>query len=209
MARYTGPVCRMCRREGGKLYLKGERCYTDKCAMEKRAFNPGQHGQARARKPSEYSIRLREKQKLRRFYGILEKQFAGYFHKAARQKGVTGENLLMLLESRLDNIVYRMGFASSRAEARQLVRHNHFQVNGKKASIPSYLTEVGDVVSVKERSKSSPKFKEMAEIASQKGMPAWIEVDYEKMEGKIERLPLREEMDIPVEEHLIVELYSR
>ncbi len=209
MARYTGPVCRICRREGTKLYLKGERCYSDKCAMEKRAFAPGQHGQGRTRKPSEYSIRLREKQKLRRYYGILEKQFAQYFEKAARHQGITGENLLHLLESRLDNIVFRMGFANSRAEARQLVRHSHFLVNGKKVTIPSYLTKVGDVISVKEGSRSSAKFKEMAETASTKGLPEWIDANMETMEGRIIRWPLREEIDVPVEEHLIVELYSR
>ncbi len=209
MARYTGPVCRICRREGTKLYLKGERCYSDKCAMEKRAFAPGQHGQGRTRKPSEYSIRLREKQKLRRFYGVLEKQFSQYFEKASQHKGVTGENLLQMLESRLDNIVFKMGLASSRAEARQLVRHNHFTVNGKKVTIPSYHTKVGDVIRVKESSRSSAKFKEMAETASTKGLPQWIETDIEALEGRIVRLPLREEIDAPVDERLVVELYSR
>jgi small subunit ribosomal protein S4 len=177
--------------------------------MEKRAFAPGQHGQARSRKPSEYSIRLREKQKLRRYYGVLEKQFASYFEDAARQRGITGENLLQILESRLDNVVFRMGFANSRAEARQLVKHNHYEVNGKRVNIPSYLTKAGDMVAVRSKSRSSDKFKELSETSSQKGLPAWVESNLETMEGRIVRLPLREEIDVPVDEHLIVELYSR
>lgn len=208
MARYTGPSCRVCRREGLKLYLKGDRCYTDKCAINRRGYAPGQHGQGR-RKLSEYGIQLREKQKARRTYGVLERQFKKYFEMAERQKGVTGENLLRILESRLDNVVYRMGFASSRAEARQLVRHGHFEVNGRKVNIPSYLTKTGDVVTVREKSRGNDRIKELVEAAEQRNIPRWIQVDYEKMEGKIIDLPSREDIDIPIEEHLIVELYSR
>lgn len=208
MARYTGPVCRLCRREGLKLYLKGDRCYTDKCAIDRRGYAPGQHGAAR-KKSSEYGIQLRAKQKARRIYGVLEKQFRNYFEKAERQGGVTGENLLRLLERRLDNVVFRLGFASSRAEARQLVRHNHFLVNGHKVNIPSYLVKVGDEIVVKEKSKESPRFKEIAEAAAHKTPPAWLELDVANLTGKVVSLPSREDIDVPVEEHLIVELYSR
>lgn len=208
MARYKQAVCRLCRREGTKLYLKGDRCYSDKCAIDRRGYAPGQHGQNR-KKMSEYGLQLREKQKARRIYGVLEKQFRNYFAKAERQKGVTGENLLRLLERRLDNVVYRMGFASSRPEARQLVRHGHFTVNGKKVNIPSYLVRVGDEIAVKESSRASEKFKELAELAAQKTAPAWLEVDAQAMRGRVVALPSREEIDLPLEEHLIVELYSR
>lgn len=208
MARYTGPSCRLCRREGIKLYLKGDRCYTDKCSLNRRGYAPGQHGQGR-RKLSQYGIQLREKQKARRVYGVLERQFKRYFEMAERQKGVTGENLLRILESRLDNVVYRMGFASSRSEARQLVRHGHFEVNGRKVNIPSYLTKVGDVIAVREKSRGNNRIKELVEAAQQKTAPRWIQVNYDKMEGKISDLPSREDIDIPIEEHLIVELYSR
>lgn len=208
MARYTGPVCRLCRREGSKLYLKGDRCYTEKCAFERRSFAPGQHGQGR-KKVSEYGIQLREKQKARRIYGVLEKQFRTYFEKADRQQGVTGENLLIILERRLDNVIYRLGFASSRAEARQLVRHNHFTLNGHKANIASILVKTGDVIAIKEKSLNSPKFKEIKEVVGQKTPPAWLELDPEQLTGKVISIPTKEQIDIPIEEHLIVELYSR
>lgn len=206
MARYTGPSCRLCRREGQKLYLKGERCYTDKCAIDRRGYAPGQHGQSR-KKLSNYGLQLREKQKAKRFYGLLETQFKSYFEKAEKMAGITGENLLQLLECRLDNVVYRMGFAGSRKEARQLVTHGHFTVNGKKVDIPSYIVSVGDVIKVKERSVSSPKFKELAEAAP--NVPNWVQVSFEALEGKVLSLPTREDIDIPIAEHLIVELYSR
>ena len=207
MARYTGPSCRQCRREGQKLFLKGERCYSGKCALEKRAYAPGQHGQGRKGKMSNYGLQLREKQKAKRFYGLLETQFRNTFDKASKKQGVTGENLLAMLETRMDNVVFRMGFASSRKEARQLVTHNHFLVNGKKVNIPSYQVELGDVIKVKEKSTSSPKFKEIRDMAI--STPAWITVDTDKLEGKVIALPRREEIDTPVAEHLIVELYSK
>jgi len=209
MAKYTGPVCRLCRREGMKLYLKGDRCYTEKCAMDRKAYAPGQHGQNNRKKVSEYGLQLREKQKARRIYGILERQFGNYFVKAEHQKGVTGENLLQLLERRLDNVVYRLGFAASRAEARQLVTHNHFTVNGHKGNIPSILVKVGDVVQVKEKSLKSPKFVVLKENVAQKTPPAWLDLDKENMTGRVLALPSKEHIDIPLEEHLIVELYSR
>lgn len=208
MARYTGPVCRLCRREGVKLYLKGDRCYSDKCAVDRKSYAPGQHGQQRS-KFSEYGLQLREKQKAKRIYGILEKQFRGYFKKAERQKGITGENLLRLLERRLDNVVYRLGYASSRIEARQLVRHGHFTVNGRRVNIPSYLVEIGDVIKVAEKSAKSLKFKEMAEAAVHKTPPAWLESNVEALEGRVLAFPSREEIDTGIQEHLIVELYSK
>ncbi len=209
MARYTGPSCRLCRRERIKLYLKGERCYTEKCSVDRRSYAPGQHGQRRRGKYSEYGLQLREKQKARRIYGVLEKQFRRYFKEADRRKGITGENLLQILESRLDNIVYRMGFALSRSEARQLVRHGHFTVNGQKVTIPSYQVRPGDVVAVKETSRGKGRFKELAELTRNQGRVEWLEVDSDNLTGKIIRLPNREEIDTPIEEHLIVELYSR
>lgn len=208
MARYTDAKCRLCRREGSKLYLKGDRCYTDKCSVARRAYAPGQHGQGR-KKMSEYGIQLREKQKVRRIYGILEKQFRDYFGEAERQKGVTGENLLRLLELRLDNVVYRMGFGESRAQARQLVTHGHFTVNGKKVDIPSYQVGLNDLIAVKPASKSTDKFKELAEDAAAKTTPQWLSMNAEMMEARIVALPVREDIDLPIEEHLIVELYSR
>ncbi|NPV44235.1 MAG: 30S ribosomal protein S4 [Firmicutes bacterium] len=208
MARYIGPSCRLCRREGIKLYLKGDRCYTERCAIDRRGYAPGQHGQAR-RKLSEYGIQLREKQKAKRIYGVLERQFKRYFEIAERKKGVTGENLLRILESRLDNVVYRMGFASSRAEARQLIRHGHFTVNGKKVDIPSYLVRIGEVIAVKEDSRKLSRIKELAETAAQRNVPQWLEVNAEAMEGRVVGLPAREDIDVPIEEHLIVELYSK
>ncbi len=207
MARYTGPSCRQCRREGQKLFLKGERCYSAKCAVDRRAYAPGQHGQNRRAKVTEYGLQLREKQKAKRFYGVLEAQFRNYFDKAAKKKGLTGENLLIMLETRLDNVVFRMGFASSRKEARQLVTHNHFLVNGKKVNIPSLEVSAGDVIKVKEKSASSPKFKEIRDMSI--STPSWISVDTDKLEGRVLAMPLREEIDTPVAEHLIVELYSK
>lgn len=206
MARYTDASCRLCRREGQKLFLKGERCYSTKCALEKRNYAPGQHGQSR-KKMSEYGLQLREKQKAKRFYGVLETQFRNLFDKAAKKKGMTGENLLIMLESRLDNAVFRMGFASSRKEARQLVTHGHFTVNGRKVDIPSFEVKAGDVIKVKEKSTSSPKFKEIKEMTI--SVPSWITVDVDKLEGKVVALPKREDIDTPIEEHLIVELYSK
>ncbi len=208
MARYTEAACRLCRREGEKLYLKGERCYTNKCSVGRRSYAPGEHGQDR-KKISEYGLQLREKQKLRRIYGILERQFSGYFSLAESKKGITGENLLQILESRLDNVVYRLGFAASRKEARQLVRHGHFLVNGKKVNIPSFLIKAGDVISIKEGSLDSPKLKEILEDAASHTAPEWLQIDVNSHSGKVKSLPIREQIDIPVQEHLIVELYSR
>jgi small subunit ribosomal protein S4 len=209
LARYTGAVCRQCRREGLKLYLKGERCYTEKCGVERRTYPPGQPGQGRRSKASEYGLQLREKQKARRIYGVLESQFRRYFKEADRRKGITGENLLQILESRLDNVVYRLGFALSRPEARQMVKHGHFSVNGRKVSIPSFQVRAGDVVAVRETSRDKGRFKDLAELTRNQGTMQWLEVDKENLSGKIVRLPNREEIDIPIAEHLIVELYSR
>ena len=208
MARYTGAVCRQCRREGLKLFLKGERCYTDKCAIERRNYPPGEHGQARP-KFSEYSIQLREKQKLKRMYGVLEAQFRRYFQMADRARGVTGETLLQLLERRLDNIVYRVGFSTSRAEARQLVRHGHFRVNGKKVDIPSYLVRPGDTVSVRDRSRQVARIVEAMELAQRRGVPDWLEVDPTAFAGKVKTLPQRSDLTMPINEKLVVELYSK
>ncbi|HHY98450.1 MAG TPA: 30S ribosomal protein S4 [Firmicutes bacterium] len=208
MARYSGPACRLCRREGVKLYLKGERCYTEKCAIDRRGYAPGEHGQVR-KKTSEYSLQLREKQKLRRIYGILERQFARYFGLASKKKGITGEALLQLLERRLDNVVYRLGFASSRREARQMVRHGHITVNGKKVSIPSYSTMPNDVISIREGSRDLPLFKQLAETLKGRSVPAWLELMPEQLSGRVVSIPTREEIDVPVQEHMIVELYSR
>ena len=208
MARYTGSSCKLCRREGEKLFLKGERCYTEKCAISKRGYAPGQHGRQR-KKLSEYGIQLREKQKTRRFYGVLESQFRKYFVIANNKKGITGENLLQILESRMDNIIYRIGLATSRAEARQLVRHGHFTINGKKVNIPSYLLKAGDEIAVKEKSRQSDKFKQIQEIVGGRAVPEWLDFDGENLKGKIVNLPKREDIDLPVEEHLIVELYSK
>lgn len=208
MARYTGASCRLCRREGEKLFLKGDRCYSDKCSVSKRPYAPGQHGQQK-KKASEYATQLREKQKARRFYGVLESQFRKYFALASKRKGITGENLLQILESRLDNVVYRLGIATSRPEARQLVRHGHFTVNGKKVNIPSFLVKAGDVVSVKEKSLSSSKIKDLLESAAKKSIPKWLEFDVENNSSKVVALPAREDIDLLVKEHLIVELYSK
>lgn len=206
MARYTDASCRLCRREGEKLYLKGERCSSNKCSISRRAYAPGQHGQNK-KKMSEYGIQLREKQKARRYYGVLESQFRKYFDMAVQKKGITGENLLQILELRLDNAVYRMGLANSRPEARQLVRHGHFTVNGKKVNIPSYLIKAGDVVAVTEKSKASPKIKSIAETT--RTVPKWIDFDADNLSGKVSALPSREDIDLPLKESLIVELYSK
>lgn len=208
MARYKEAVCRLCRREGQKLFLKGDRCYSDKCSIDRRQYAPGQHGQSR-KKFSEYGLQLREKQKARRYYGVLETPFRNYFKEADRQKGVTGENLLIILERRLDNVVYRLGLAGSRPEARLLVRHGHFTVNGRKVNIPSYQISVGDEIAVKEGSRGSLKFKDIREAAAHKTCPAWLELDSENLKGRVVAMPTREDIDAPFEEHLIVELYSR
>ncbi len=208
MARYKDSVCRLCRRENLKLFLKGERCYTDKCAIERRNYPPGQHGQAR-KKFSEYSIQLREKQKVKRLYGLLEDQFRRTFAEAARTKGITGETLLVLLERRLDNVVYRLGFASSRPEARTLVRHGHVLVNGKKVNIPSFIVRVGDVVSVKEKSRQATRVLSAMENVQRRGVPDWVELDRDTYSGRIKLLPTRSDITMPINEKLIVELYSK
>ena len=208
MARYTGPVCRLCRREGTKLFLKGERCLTGKCALDRRSTAPGQHGAAN-KKMREYGLQMREKQKTKRYYGVLEKQFVNYFEEADRKEGMTGENLICLLERRLDNVVYRMGFAASHKEARQLVLHGHFTVNGKKVNIPSLIIKAGDVISVKEASRDSVKFKALAEAAANANAPKWLEVKAEAMTATVLTLPAREDVDFDFNEQLIVELYSK
>ncbi len=208
MARYKDSVCRLCRRENLKLFLKGERCYTDKCAIERRNYPPGQHGQAR-KKFSEYSIQLREKQKVKRMYGLLENQFRRTFTEAARTKGITGETLLVLLERRLDNVAYRLGFASSRPEARTLVRHGHVMVNGKKVNIPSYVVDVGDVISVKEKSRQATRVVSALEGVQRRGLPDWAELDRDTYSGRIKLLPTRSDITMPINEKLIVELYSK
>ena len=208
MARYTESVCRICRREGQKLFLKGDRCYTDKCAIARRAYAPGQHGQGR-RKLSGYGMQLREKQKVRRAYGILEKQFAHYFELANKKQGVTGENLLTLIERRLDNVVYRLGLAVSRPEARQLVSHAHFLVNGKKVNIPSYLVKVGDVITVAETSRKNAKFDTVLASTEGRAVPKWLDMNKDTLEGKVVAFAERDDIDLPIEEHLIVELYSK
>lgn len=208
MARYIGPVCRLCRREGIKLYLKGAKCYTDKCPVTRRPTPPGSAGQSR-RRPSEYGIQLREKQKLRRYYGVLERQFHRYFETAARKKGVTGDILLQLLERRLDNVLYRMGLGGSRRESRQIVRHGHVMVNGRKVDIPSYLVRTNDVIAVREGSKDHGRVKELVDAGGAHTTPAWLEVDLDNRRATVLRYPNRDEIDAPVQEHLIVELYSR
>ena len=208
MARYTGPACKLCRREGKKLFLEGDRCYTGKCALERRSYAPGQHGQNR-KKTSEYGLQLRAKQSARRYYGVSEGQFHKYFLMAERKEGVTGTNLLQLCESRLDNIVYTAGFASSRAQARQLVNHAHFTVNGTKVDIPSHLVKAGDVIAVKDTSKSTDEFKTLVESNASRTIPKWIDADAQAMTAKVVALPEREEIATPVEEHLIVEFYSK
>ena len=208
MARYTGAVCRICRREGQKLFLKGAKCYSEKCAYNKRAFAPGQHGQSR-KKISEYGLQLREKQKARKTYGILESQMEKYFDMAVSREGITGSNLLQILESRLDSVVYRAGFACSRAEARQLVRHGHFDVNGKRVNIPSYLIKAGDVISIRSKSKDSVKIKDVLEFSDGRTVPEWLNVDRENLKAEVVRLANRDEIDLNIEQHLIVEFYSK
>lgn len=209
MARYCDAVCRLCRRENTKLFLKGDRCLSDKCAINKRNYAPGQHGQRRRTKISEYGLQLREKQKVKRTYGLLEKQFRGYFHKAARTKGVTGSELLILLERRLDNVVYRMGFSDSRAQARQLVRHGHMRVNGRKVNIPSYQMKQGDVIEPREKSRNMDLIAGNMEHIGQKQIPEWLNVDSSGMRGVVQVLPTREDITMPFQEQLIVELYSK
>ena len=208
MARYTGSVCRLCRREGTKLFLKGDRCYGPKCALANRQTIPGEHGQARQRKPSEYGLQLREKQKAKRAYGVMETQFHRYFETGERQKGITGENLLILLERRLDNVIYRMGFGASRPQARQIVRHGHVLVNGKKVNIPSYLVDANDVITIREKSAEQEHFKALRE-GTNRVIPKWLTVDNENLKATVTALPAREDVDLTLQEHLIVELYSR
>ena len=209
MARNIGAACRRCRREGLKLYLKGDRCYSDKCSYERRAFGPGQHGQARFKKLSNYAVQLREKQKVKAMYGMLEGQFKLNFQKADRQKGVTGENLLVMLERRLDNTVFRLGFAASRNQARQLVRHKHILVNGRKVEIPSFLVSVNDIITLKEKSRANSAINENLEAVARRGIPSWIELDKDNFKATIKALPNREEITMPIQEQLIVELYSK
>jgi small subunit ribosomal protein S4 len=208
LARYRGPVCKLCRRDGMKLYLKGDRCFSEKCAVERRNYPPGEHGQGRT-KFSEYGSQLREKQKVKRMYGILENQFHLYFNRADRLKGITGENLLVLLERRLDNMVFRFGFATSRSEARQLVLHNHFLVNGKKVNIPSYLIKVGDTITLKQSSRKVERIVEALEISFRRGIPQWLEFDKANVTGTVKAMPARKDLTMPISENLIVELYSK
>jgi len=208
LARYTDSVCRLCRREGLKLFLKGERCYTDKCAIERRNYPPGDHGQGRS-KFSEYAVQLREKQKVKRMYGLMERQFRRYFGLAEAARGITGETLLLLLEQRLDNMIYRMGFATSRAEARQLVHHGHFLVDGRKVDIPSYLLQPGQIVTVRERSRAVARILEALEQAERRGVPDWLEVQREAFSGRVKALPARADLTMPINEKLVVELYSK
>lgn len=209
MARYTGSVCRLCRRENLKLFLKGDRCYSDKCAFDRRSYPPGQHGQSRRGKNSNYGIQLREKQKVKRMYGLSEKQFHLFFERADRQKGITGVNLLVLLERRLDNVVYRLGFVNSRAQGRQFAKHNHFKVNGQKVNIPSFLLKIGDVVEVAEKSKNLNVVAESLDASVRRGVPQWLELEKENLKGTVKALPVREDLTTPIQEQLIVELYSK
>jgi len=208
MARYTGPVCRLCRREGAKLFLKGDRCFSEKCSVDRRAYAPGQHGQGRQRF-SDYGLQLREKQKVKRMYGLMEDQFRRTFKRASKMKGRTGDNLLLLLERRLDNVVYRLGFTTSRAEARQLIRHDHFRINGRKASIPSMLVKPGDGVSLRERSRKVERIAGAVETLEERSVPTWLEIDKAESKGMVKALPTREDITHPIQEQLIVELYSR
>ena len=209
MARYKDSVCRHCRRENLKLYLKGDRCYSDKCAFDRRSYPPGQHGERRGRKISDYGIQLREKQKVKRMYGLSEKQFHLFFERAERYRGITGTNLLVLLERRLDNVVYRMGFANSRAQGRQFVLHNHFLVNGKRVNIPSFLVKKGDAIEVKEKSRKVSAISDSLEAVVRRGIPQWLELEKEKSSGVVNGFPVREDITMPIQEQLIVELYSK
>ena len=209
MARYTDSSCRLCRREGLKIFLKGDRCYSEKCSFERRGYAPGDHGQMHKKQRSDYGVQLREKQKLKRLYGLLEKQFRGYFEKADQQKGITGTNLLVFLERRMDNMIFRMGLANSRVEARQLISHGHFLINGKPVNIPSYLLKAGDEVSVKEGSRKITRVLEAMETVARRGVPHWLELDKENFKASIKMLPVREDLTMPVQEQLVVELYSK
>jgi len=209
LARYTGSVCRLCRRENMKLFLKGDRCYSDKCAFDRRGYPPGQHGERRGRKISDYGIQLREKQKVKRMYGVTEKQFRLFFQRAHRQKGISGTNLLVLLERRLDNLVYRMGFVNSRTQGRHFVRHNHFTVNGKKVNIPSYLVKPGEVVEVREKSRKVQAISDALDAVVRRGVPQWIELEKDAFKGTVKALPVREDLTMPIQEQLIVELYTK
>ena len=209
MARYIGSVCRLCRRENLKMFLKGDRCYSDKCAFDRRSYAPGQHGQRRRGKLSEYGIQLREKQKVKRIYGLSEKQFRLFFARADRQKGITGTNLLIFLERRLDNVIYRLGFANSRTQGRLFARHNHFLVNGKRVNIPSYLTKVGDVIEVKEKSHNIKAIEDALSAVVRRGMPQWLDLEKDNLKGFVKAFPNREDITMPIQEQLIVELYSK
>jgi len=209
LSRYTGSVCRICRRENIKIFLKGDRCYSDKCAFDRRSYAPGEHGQRRRGKISDYGIQLREKQKVKRMYGLSEKQFNLFFKRADRQKGVTGTNLLVMLERRMDNVVYRLGFVNSRTQGRHFVRHNHFLVNGKKVNIPSYLIKVGDVIELHEKSKKVQAINDALDAVVRRGVPQWLELEKENLKGEVKGLPVREDLTIPMQEQLIVELYSK
>lgn len=209
MARYTGSVCRFCRRENLKLYLKGDRCYSDKCAFDRRSYPPGQHGERRGRKISDYGIQLREKQKIKRMYGLSEKQFHLFFERADSERGITGTNLLVLLERRLDNVVFRLGFANSRAQARQLVLHNHFIVNGRKVNIPSFLVKTGDAIEVKEKSKKVQTISDSLDAVVRRGVPQWLDLEKDNFKGVVKAFPVREDLTMPMQEQLVVELYSK
>ncbi len=209
MANYTGSDCRLCRRENMKLFLKGDRCYSDKCAFDRRSYPPGQHGERRGRKASDYGIQLREKQKIKRIYGLSEKQFHLFFERADKQKGITGTNLLVALERRLDNVVYRLGLANSRAQARQMVQHNHFLVNGRKVNVPSFLVKAGDTVEVRESSKKMQAIQDSLEAVVRRGMPQWLDLEKENLKGSVKGLPVREDLTMPMQEQLVVELYSK
>jgi len=209
LARYTGSVCRICRREGLKLYLKGDRCYSDKCAFDRRGYPPGEHGQRRGRKISDYGIQLREKQKIKRMYGLSEKQFRLFFARADRQKGVTGTNLLVTLERRLDNVVYRLGFVNSRSQGRHFVRHGHFTVNGNKVDIPSFQVNINDVVEVREKSRKMQGISDSLDAVVRRGVPQWLDLEKENMKGVVKSFPVREDLTMPIQEQLVVELYSK
>lgn len=209
MARYRDSVCRLCRRENVKLFLKGDRCYSDKCAFDRRSYPPGQHGQRRGRKISDYGIQLREKQKVKRMYGLQEKQFRLFFKRADNQKGITGTNLLVMLERRLDNVVYRLGFVDSRNQGRHFVRHNHFLVNGKRVNIPSYLINVGDVIEVREKSRKIQAIGDSLDAVVRRGVPQWLDLEKENLKGMVKGFPVREDLTMPMQEQLIVELYSK
>jgi small subunit ribosomal protein S4 len=209
LARYTGSVCRLCRRENLKLFLKGDRCYSDKCAFDRRGYPPGQHGQRRGRKISDYGIQLREKQKVKRMYGLSEKQFHIFFERAERQKGITGTNLLVMLERRLDNVVYRLGFTNSRSQSRQFVRHNHFLLNGKKVNIPSHMIKIGDVIEVKEKSRKVQAVGDSMDAVVRRGIPQWLDLEKESFKGLVKGFPVRDDLTMPMQEQLIVELYSK